>query len=181
MANELPPVRRIVTGFAAEGAATIIEDGAAPNTMTVPERPGYRVTSLWVTGETPAKLRADDGTGSHKGLLPPKNGSVVRIIDIPPEPKDKAAMERMQSATFGQIYADKPRSEGEQKHPGMHQTDTIDYAVVLDGEITAVLEDKETLMKAGDVLIQRGTNHAWANRSDRMCRILFVLIDGTWE
>jgi mannose-6-phosphate isomerase-like protein (cupin superfamily) len=181
MANELPPVRRIVTGFAPGGAATIIEDRAAPHTMTVPERPGYRVTSLWVTGETPVKLEAADGTGAHKGLLPPKSGSVVRIIDIPPEPKDKAAMERMQSATFGQIYADHARSGGAQKHPGMHQTDTVDYAVVLEGEITAVLEDKETLMKAGDVLIQRGTNHAWANRSDKMCRILFVLLDGKWE
>ena len=181
MANELPPVRRILTGFAPGGAATIVEDRVAPNTMTVPERPGYRVTSLWVTGETPARLEEPDGTGTHKGLLPPKGGTVFRIIDIPPEPKDKSAMERMQSATFGQIYADRERSSGPQKHPGMHQTDTIDYAVVLEGELYAVLEDKETLMKAGDVLIQRGTNHAWANRSDKMCRILFVLVDGKWS
>jgi hypothetical protein len=181
MPNELPPVRRILTGLGPGGTATIIEDGPAPHAMTVPERPGYRVTSLWVTDETPAMLEAADGTGTHKGLLPPKNGSVFRIIDIPPEPKDKAAMERMQSATFGQIYADRARSQGPQRHPGMHQTDTVDYAVVLEGELYAVLEDKETLMKAGDVLIQRGTNHAWSNRSGQMCRILFVLIDGKWK
>jgi hypothetical protein len=114
MASELPPVRRIVTGKGRDGAATILEDRAAPVTMTVPERPGYRVTSLWVTAETPARIESADGTPGHKGLLPPKSGTVFRIIDIPPEPRDKAQMERMQSATFGQIYPDRDRSHGPQ-------------------------------------------------------------------
>ncbi len=60
----------------------------------------------------------------------------------------------------------------------MHKTDTVDYAIVMSGEIVAVMDDGETLLKAGDVLIQRGTNHAWSNRSDAFCRIAFVLIDG---
>jgi uncharacterized cupin superfamily protein len=60
----------------------------------------------------------------------------------------------------------------------MHITDTVDYAIVLFGEIYAVLEDGETLMRAGDVLVQRGTNHAWSNRSGAVCRIAFILIDG---
>jgi uncharacterized cupin superfamily protein len=60
----------------------------------------------------------------------------------------------------------------------MHKTQTVDYAIVLQGEIYAVMDEGETLMRAGDVLIQRGTNHAWANRSQQMARICFVLIDG---
>ena len=60
----------------------------------------------------------------------------------------------------------------------MHRTDTIDYAILIEGELTAIMEDGETVLHPGDVLIQRGTMHAWANRSGKMCRICFVLIDG---
>ena len=63
------------------------------------------------------------------------------------------------------------------QHPGFHQTDTLDYAICLEGEVWAVLDEGETLMKAGDVLIQRGTYHAWSNRGDKPCRMAFVLID----
>jgi quercetin dioxygenase-like cupin family protein len=66
----------------------------------------------------------------------------------------------------------------DQRHPGMHVTPTVDYAIVLHGEIYAVMDEDETLMKAGDILIQRGTNHAWANRSDAIARIAFILVDG---
>ena len=180
MANELKPVRRIVTGVKPDGTATIEEDRLAPTVTTVAARPGYRVTGLWVTGESPAAIEAADSSPTHKGLLPPKGGTLIRMIDIPPEPRDAAERVRQQRATFGSIYTDLARKEDPKRHPGIHQTDTVDYAICMEGEITAVLEDKETLMKAGDVLIQRGTNHAWANRSDRMCRMCFVLIDGKW-
>lgn len=63
-----------------------------------------------------------------------------------------------------------------QRHPGFHRTDSVDYAIVLEGEVWALMEVGETLMRAGDVLVQRGTNHTWANRSDRPCRIAFVMI-----
>jgi uncharacterized cupin superfamily protein len=65
------------------------------------------------------------------------------------------------------------------RHPGMHRTRTLDYAIVLSGEIYAVLDEGEVLLEAGDVLVQRGTNHAWSNRSERPCRIAFVLVDAT--
>jgi quercetin dioxygenase-like cupin family protein len=67
------------------------------------------------------------------------------------------------------------------RHPGFHQTDTVDYAIVLEGEVWAILDEAETLLKAGDVLIQRGTFHAWDNRSEAVCRVLFVLIDAERE
>ena len=63
------------------------------------------------------------------------------------------------------------------RHPGFHATDTVDYAICLEGEVWVVLDEDETLMRPGDVLIQRGTYHAWSNRSDKICRMLFILID----
>jgi uncharacterized cupin superfamily protein len=85
----------------------------------------------------------------------------------------------MLDSTFGGIYRDAHHDRRLGVHPGMHRTETLDYAIVLEGEIYAVMDESETLLRAGDVLIQRGTNHAWANRSERTARIAFVLIDGT--
>src|SRR5690606_27280420 len=133
--------------------------------------------NVWRTEESPAKIDAPDSTANHQGILPPKGGTILRIIDFPPEPKDPKELERRLQATFGGIYKDADHDKRPGKHPGMHRTQTVDYAIVLEGEIWAVMDEGETLMRAGDVLIQRGTNHAWANRSDRTARIAFVLID----
>jgi uncharacterized cupin superfamily protein len=76
------------------------------------------------------------------------------------------------------MFPDARHNAGDARHPGMHVTDTVDYAILLQGELVAILEDGETVMRAGDILIQRGTNHAWANRSQTIARIVFVLIDG---
>jgi uncharacterized cupin superfamily protein len=132
---------------------------------------------VWRTEETPASIVASDTTPSHKGILPPKSGTILRVIDFPPEPKDVHELKRMLDATFGGIFKDATHDKAA-RHPGMHTTDTVDYAIILEGEIWAVMDEGETLMRAGDVLIQRGTNHAWANRSGKTARIAFVLIDG---
>jgi hypothetical protein len=178
MSDPRPAVRRIVTGHDDRGVATIVEDGPAPVVRTVAERPGYRVTELWATSASPADIDAPDRSALSRGVLPPEGGTVIRIIDFPPEPSDPEQRVRGMRATFGTLYPDAGREGGEARHPGMHRTDTVDYALVLSGEVTAVLDDTETVMRAGDVLIQRGTNHAWANRSGQSCRIAFVLIDG---
>jgi hypothetical protein len=176
MTQNLPPIRRIVTGTGADGRSRIVEDSPASAIRTVAERPGYRAVNVWRTEETPARIEASDTTANHKGILPPKSGTILRIIDFPPEPKDPHALKRMLDATFGGIYKDAAHDKAA-RHPGMHATDTVDYAIVLEGEIWAIMDEGETLMRAGDVLIQRGTNHAWANRSTRTARIAFVLID----
>ena len=178
MSETQPAVRRVVTGHDPRGVATIVTDSPAPVTRTVPERPGYRVTDLWATTSSPAEIDAPDGVADIRGVLPPRGGTVIRVIDFPPEPADPQQRARGMSATFDTLYPDADRAAGQALHPGMHRTDTVDYALVLSGEVTAVLEDTETVMRAGDVLIQRGTNHAWANRSGQSCRIAFVLIDG---
>lgn len=178
MTQQPPPVRRVLTGIDKSGTATIIEDGPAPAVRTVAERPGYRVTNLWSTHGSPAPLGDMDRLGELQGVMPPPKGTVVRIIDVPPDAKDPAQRERAFNASFTHLFKDADHRPKPGQHPGMHQTLSVDYAIVMAGEIVAILEDCETVLRAGDVLIQRGTNHAWANRSDGFARICFVLIDG---
>ena len=149
------PIRRVITQNDAHGKSFILEDGPTPAVKEVPSRPGYRVSNLWRTTEAP-----------------------VRIIDYPAEPQDPLELKRQQDATFASLYPDAGHDLKPGDHPGMHITETVDYAVMLFGEMTAILEKEETVLRAGDILIQRGTNHAWANRSGQPARILFVLIDG---
>ena len=175
MSESLPSIRRIVTGDDAKGRSRVVEDAPAAAVRTVPERPGYRAVNLWRTTQTPASINDPDSISNHEGILPPKQGTILRIIDFPPEPADPAERDRRIRATFGGIFHD-AQHDG-RKHPGMHLTHTVDYAILLEGEIWAVMDEGETLMRAGDVLIQRGTNHAWANRSNKTARIAFVLID----
>jgi len=175
------PIRRIVTGNDAEGRSSIVEDGPPPAVITVPERPGYVVSNVWVTGETPAAIDRPDASTAHQGILPPGNGTILRVIEYPPEPESRAEFEEMARATFRAIYPDVAHDPDDAPHAGMHKTETVDYAIILSGEITAVMDEGETVMKAGDILVQRGTNHAWANRSGKPCRIAFVLIDGRFD
>jgi uncharacterized cupin superfamily protein len=104
---------------------------------------------------------------------------VVRIIDIPPEPEDPQELARAVGAVFAAHFGDADRAHGggASKHPGMHRTRTVDYAILIEGELVAIMDEGETVMRPGDVLIQRGTNHAWSNRSGKLCRIAFILID----
>ena len=176
---KLPDIRRVVTGNDPKDRSRIVEDLPATSILTVPERPGYRAVNVWRTEGSPARISAADTTAAHQGILPPKNGTMLRIIDFPPEPADREKLKAMLDSTFGGIYRDAQHDRRPGVHPGMHRTETLDYAIVLEGEIWAVMEEGETLLRAGDVLIQRGTNHAWANRSERTARIAFVLIDGT--
>jgi hypothetical protein len=179
MNPKLPDIRRVVTGKDLKGRSRIVEDAPATSIRMVAERPGYRAVNVWRTEQSPAKIDAADSTSSHQGILPPKNGTILRIIDFPAEPSDREKLKEMLDSTFGGIYRDAHHDRRPGVHPGMHQTETVDYAIVLEGEIWAVMDEGETLLRAGDVLIQRGTNHAWANRSERTARIAFVLIDGS--
>ena len=179
MSQQPAPVRRVLTGHDAQGRAIFIEDGPAPAVRTVAGRPGYRVTNLWATFGAPAPINDADRVAELSGVMPPARGTVVRIIDFPPEPKDPAEREKAYKASFSHLFADAHNEPKAGEHPGMHKTESVDYAIVMSGEITAILEGTETVLRAGDVLVQRGTNHAWANRSDGFARLCFVLIDGS--
>lgn len=173
----LPPVRRIVTGVDAAGRSRIVEDGPSPAMQALEARPGYRNNNLWRTLGADASVDAPDTIGEHLGVLPPPGGTVLRVIDIPPEASDPEERRRQSQATFQAMFADADHDAASARHPGMHTTDTIDYAILLQGELVAIMDEDETVMRAGDILIQRGTAHAWANRSGAIARIAFILTD----
>jgi hypothetical protein len=179
MSRALPPIRRIVTGIGSDGKSRIVEDGPPPVITSIAERPGLRNANIWTTSAMPAPIAAPDRIAEHKTLYPPKHGTVIRVMDIPPEPADHQALEAAYRGQSADMFPDHDRIDADKtRHPGMHITDTIDYAIILFGEMYAVMDDGETLMQAGDVLVQRGTNHAWSNRSGDVCRVAFILVDG---
>ena len=172
-------VRRVVTTHDAGGKAVIGFDDIRPVSGGEPEL-GVEVYNFWITDETPADMSKKEDRAARKvGIPPPANGSIFRIVDFHPSTK---AMEQLDpnflSKIVGQDNKDhaKPGTKPP-RHPGMHKTRSIDYAVVLSGEIDMLLDDSEVTLKAGDVLVQQGTIHAWINKGKETCRIAFILID----
>ena len=168
-------VRRVVTTVDTSGKAVVLFDGANPNTKVRPDRKTVS-RLLWVTDETPAEISGPkDRAAREIGIAPPGGGSIFRIVDIPPTPPEVDALDLdYQHKIIGDHAPKKGRPP---RHPLMHRTRTVDYAIVMDGEIDMLLDEGEIHLKAGDVLIQQGTNHAWVNRGRDPCRIAFVLID----
>jgi mannose-6-phosphate isomerase-like protein (cupin superfamily) len=107
---------------------------------------------------------------------PPANGTIFRIVDFPPAAADGPAPHVEHDKILVAMGID-PATQGYARHQNTHRTRSIDYAIVLDGEIDMLMDDTEIHVKAGDVLVQQGTNHAWVNNSGRVCRVAFVLID----
>jgi mannose-6-phosphate isomerase-like protein (cupin superfamily) len=107
-------------------------------------------------------------------LAPPQGGTRIRFLDIPPDSDDLHDLDEV----FENIGGADAHQPGSDRHASFHRTRTIDYGIVLHGEVTLLLDDGETIVRAGDVVVQRGTNHGWANRSGGPCRIAFILIDG---
>ncbi|MET3117680.1 mannose-6-phosphate isomerase-like protein (cupin superfamily) [Undibacterium sp. GrIS 1.8] len=175
------PVRRVVTGHSADGRAIIISDTSAPQVFEVAAQPGLAFTEIWRTDCMPVRVdNAADPTLRPLQLAPTSMGSVIRVTDIPPESEDDGALDPAKAAAhFAQLGGAKASTgNAAAPHPLMHRTETVDYGMVLEGEIYLVLDDSEVLLHRGDVVIQRGTNHAWANRSGKSTRMLFILLDG---
>lgn len=172
------PIRRVVTGHDSEGNSCFIIDDVAPHVYQ--RSPGSStVTELWNTQASPASnTGVEDPTLTPFRLPPPQNGSVFRIINYPPDSERLPALnaEHASGIDDGSGRAAALDKSG-QRHPGFHKTSSIDYAIVLSGEIYAVMEKGDVLLKAGDVLVQRGTNHAWSNRSEQPAVLAFVLLD----
>jgi quercetin dioxygenase-like cupin family protein len=171
------PIRRVVTGHNAEGLSVFVQDGAAPQVYR--RSPGSAVvTDLWETRGAPADNRGNAEVTDHPfRLAPPRTGSVFRIVEYPPDRERLAALAKERAEGddgSGHISA---LDRGAPRHPGFHKTHSVDYAIVLSGEIYALMDEGEVLLAAGDVLIQRGTNHAWSNRTEAPAHVAFVLID----
>ena len=170
-------IRRVVTGKDKNGKSVVAIDATATR-VHVRKELGVTNTVLWTTDTSPVRLReTGDEANREVGVVPPPSGSIFRIVEFGPQ-KDgevdyqtrRQVFERMGLAPEGHS-SEKPRD------PGMHRTRTVDYGVVLSGEIDMLLDDSEVHLNAGDVVIQRGTNHAWVNRGDAPCKIAFILID----
>jgi mannose-6-phosphate isomerase-like protein (cupin superfamily) len=168
------PIRRIVTGHDDAGKAVVLSDGPARN-VKVRKATGNVSMLLWVTDETPADISANaDRADREIGTAPPANGSILRTVDFPPVTPEVAAISHadvMREMDLGRHVPEGAR------HPFMHRTRSVDYAIVLKGEIDMLLDDSEVHLKAGDILVQQGTNHAWVNNGKETCRIAFILID----
>lgn len=171
--------RRVVTGHDENGVAIIESDGIATHRLQRDNRPGVTLTNFWLSDETPAEYDGPTETCDGPFILhPPKNGSVFRVVEFMPE--DPEVMKTLDGkAAFAEMGAGANVVENA-RHPWMHRTDSVDYAIVLTGEIYMLMDEEkdDVLLKAGDVVVQRGTNHAWANRGTEPCSIAFVLVDG---
>lgn len=169
------PVRRIVTGHDRDGRSVISFNGPAPGVHTFSDWPGAALIELWATAETPAAVDGDkDRSIRPVDMLPPAKGSVFRIGQLPPV----SASGPGGADQFAELGGANLHTGGNGRSAAMHRTATIDYAVVLRGEVWLILDEEELLLQAGDCVVQRGTDHGWENRSDDICLIAFVLIDG---
>lgn len=142
--------------------------------LGAPDRPGFRNNNIW---RTTGRIDEPDSILEQKGLLPPKGGTLIRVIDFPPLQGSLEDQRAATKAIFAKLYPDAVHDGDNARSAGMHTTDTVDYAIILEGEVWSIMEKDEKLMKRGDILIQRGTHHAWENRSDQYARICFVLVD----
>jgi len=176
------PVRRIVTIDDADGRSTAIQDGPSPDVRTDPARPGYSATRIWVTDRTPARITGVRETlHLPHAIEPPPGGSVCRVVVFPPDDvyadtiggREVQAFFRAMGSPAASTYSPAAR------HPYMQKTRTLDFCLVLEGEITLVLDAEEVHLRAGDTVVQRGTNHAWSNRSTRPAVVAISSHDAT--
>jgi len=166
--------RRVITATDENGKSYFHSDGIAENHKEMSGMNGLYLTDLWeTTGPRASNRGTDDAASRPVHLEPPDGGTILRIVEFPPDKnwRDK----RDVSGAFLSIGAGHAPVAGH-GDPMMHITSTVDYIIVLSGEIYAVMDKGETLLKSGDVLIQRGTNHSWHNRSDQPCVIAAVLV-----
>ena len=167
-------VRRVLTGHDADGKSTFLADGPAPNVKEMASMPGLALTDLWETKGAPARNEgAADNADRPVRLEPPANGTILRIVEFPPDNAWRGRTDGREG--FDSIGAGHAQ-DAHSSDPMMHKTATVDYIIVLKGEIHAIMDKGEALLKAGDILVQRGTNHSWSVRGSEPCIIAAVLV-----
>lgn len=170
-------IRRVITGHDADGKAVVmIDETMTPDmghVLTPDGQSNVRLSDVWISRTVPEDNSGNTDTVEQKVTLePPAGGAVFRVLELPPDSE----------RNFGQMkeYFEKmgagDRLDG-QKHPGMHKTKSVDCLIIMSGEVWLILDEEEVHLKTGDVCVQRGTIHAWSNRSDAPCLIGAVLID----
>ncbi|HEX3485852.1 MAG TPA: cupin domain-containing protein [Micropepsaceae bacterium] len=174
--------RRIVTGHDSEGRSIVISDGPPENVVPNPSDPDRGHINFWKTETSPAdnSVYLDPMAGPPCPLAPPKGGTMFRFFQIAPEKNEAGLSAAERDRRMAQMFEAAGAPEARlsmARHPSMHRTDSVDYIVVLKGEVTALLDVGEVKMKPFDVLIQRGTNHGWKNDSEEPALLVAVLVD----
>lgn len=179
--NTMPSFKRVVTKNNSRGLSVICHEAGDHMQFPLQAVPGTLFHEIWRTDASPAqinnKLLPSD---LPLKLTPEKNGTVLRVVDIPPDADHQSSSNNL-GAAFSEMGASAAyTSNVTSKHNLMHRTETVDYGIVLEGEVWLILDDEEVHLQRGDVVIQRGTNHAWSNRTESMARMVFILIDGQY-
>jgi quercetin dioxygenase-like cupin family protein len=170
-------IRRVITGHDEKGNSIVtIDETMTPDmghVLTPEGQPNVRLSDVWVSGNVPDNNAGNaDTVGDKVTLEPPAGGAVFRTLEVPPD--SQRNFDTMKKY-FEQMGAGK-RLDG-QKHPGMHKTRSVDYLIVISGEIWLILDEEEVCLKAGDTCVQRGTLHAWSNRTEEPCLLAGILLD----
>jgi mannose-6-phosphate isomerase-like protein (cupin superfamily) len=177
----MKPVRRIVCVDDEQGKSRAIHDGPSPDMRTDPARPGFSSTRIWVTDGTPARIKGVRETVHLPHTLePPPRGSVCRIVTFPPDAAFKGGAGEVRDFFRAMGSPGASTYSARAPHPHMQKTRTLDLCLVLEGDITLVLDTEEVHLKAGDSVVQRGANHAWSNRSDRPCTVAISSHDASY-
>jgi mannose-6-phosphate isomerase-like protein (cupin superfamily) len=166
-------IHRVVTTIDKSGKSAALFDSMIPLKIG---GAGEGVATVWVTAKGPADFSWDtDRSGERKGFAPTRGGTQMLIVDFPPvgPEVDKLDMNTMMKA----VGADAPQRGLPPSNPLMHRTRTVDYAIILSGEIDMMLDASTVHLKPGDVVVQQATNHAWLNHGKEPCRIAFVMLD----
>ena len=167
-------IRRVLTGHDNDGQSIIMTDGIATNVLEMASMPGLALTDLWETKGAPASNDGNADAAARKvHLEPPASGTILRIVEFPPDSawRDTADAKKAFNSIGAGHASDKHSAD-----PMMHKTATVDYIIILRGEIWAIMEKGEVLLKAGDILVQRGTNHSWSVRTTEPCVLAAVLV-----
>ncbi|MDA1101120.1 MAG: cupin domain-containing protein [Proteobacteria bacterium] len=177
----LRPVRRIVTGHNDKGKSIVIHDGPSPHVLENPSQQGRGLTDLWRTDATPAKNLGDnDAADRQVTLAPPGQGSVFRYFQIRPAAWDAAITAEERARRDAENFAKMGATDAHDHtaaQPGMHKTNTVDYIILLSGKVSLILDEGEVEMEPMDVVVQRGTNHAWINHGEEPAVLAGILID----
>jgi len=178
----LPEFKRVVTGHDQHGQAIVASNGPTPNVFALSAVPGTVFYELWNSSTSPVLLdNAADPSSKPLQLSPGAQGSVIRVVDIPPDSVQDQVSAEDAAAVFAEIGESQAGTgQRDSKHKLMHRTETLDYGIVTEGEVWLVLDEEEVHLKRGDVVVQRGTNHAWSNRTEAMARMVFILLDGRY-
>jgi quercetin dioxygenase-like cupin family protein len=175
------PARRVVAMDREPGRSCVVEDGPSPDVLFDPARPGFASSRLWVIDSAPAKI-VFETLHLPRTLEPPPGGSVLQVVTFPP---DEGWEGEVGSAEV-QSYFRAAGSQGasayspQAPHPYMQKTRTLDVCPVLEGEIVLVLDTQEVRLKAGDIVVQRGTRHSWSNRSGKPAVVAIASHDGMY-